>query len=199
MLTAPAVVTALAVVVLHQPIRPRFFFFLSGAAAICVGLGVGVVVDAIVRGGSAARSRGRLIGVIACTTVLVALSAVALPRNYQVPKQDFDGAVRFLEAAETQGARIAAAGPACPPLDVHYEKASWPCLAGIADWNALRGAGQRVLIVHTLTEYVEDDLRARLRTDCPTVQRFEGTLGGGDIIVCDGTPRSAPDTPAPGR
>jgi hypothetical protein len=42
-----------------------------------------------------------------------------------------------------------------------------------------------VLVVYTLVDYVEDpDLQQRLRTSCPVIERFAGTLRGGDIVIC---------------
>ena len=49
--------------------------------------------------------------------------------------------------------------------------------------------GQRLVVVHTLTEFTDPNLSARLREDCPVVQRFAGTVGFGDIVVCDATRR----------
>ena len=183
LLLMPGVVTGAAMVALHQPIRPRFFFFLSGAAAIFVGRGIGAAVEAIVRR-RAVRSGAPAAGVIVCTIALAALSTTALPRYYRVPKQDFDGAVRLLDDAEAGGTRIAAAGPACLPLAIYYDKASWRCLKSVDDWQDVRGAAHSVLVVYTLAEYIDAPVSERLRLDCPMVQRFEGTLGGGDIIVC---------------
>lgn len=184
MLTSPVVLTAVVMIALRQPVRPRFFFFVSGAAAIFVGRGIGAVVQTITPARTTGRPRAATAAVVMCVVALATLSAASLPRNYQIPKQDFDGAVRFLDAAELQGAEIVASGPACLPLAIYYDRKLWPCLTTISDWRDISQAGHRVLVAHTLTDYVDPELRERLRVDCPTVQRFEGTLGGGDITVC---------------
>jgi 4-amino-4-deoxy-L-arabinose transferase-like glycosyltransferase len=184
LLVAPGVVTGVALAALGHPLRPRFVFFLAGAAAIVAGRGLGVLADAI---------RGRIrLGQSPATTVLVltllciAASAPGLARLYQLPKQDFAGAVRYLDGAAAQGARITAAGPACFPLEAYYDRASWTCLMTLDDWRDATRSPPRVLIVHTLTDYVDDPaLGAELRTNCPEVARFPGTLGGGDLIVCE--------------
>jgi hypothetical protein len=122
---------------------------------------------------------------VGCTLVLVTLSAMALPRNYRVPKQDFDGAVAYLESVEARGARIVAAGPACLPLQIYYTK-PWPCLESAADWEARPAGSGDLLLVHTLTDYIEDPaLREHVRRDCQPTRRFDATLGAGEIIVCD--------------
>jgi hypothetical protein len=109
-------------------------------------------------------------------------------RNYTVPKQDFDGAVRFLEAAEARGARIAVAGPACDPFDLfgRYYGKSWGCVETVEAWRAAGNGPQPALVVHTLSDSIADPaLRAALKS-CRVVQRFPATLGGGDLIVCEG-------------
>jgi 4-amino-4-deoxy-L-arabinose transferase-like glycosyltransferase len=185
LLVAPGAVTVLALAALGNPMRPRFVFFLTGAAAIFAGRGFGLLAAALVR-----RFRPQAPqtpAVIVLALLCASASAVGLPRNYRVPKQDFAGAVRYLDGAAAQGVRIAAAGPACFPLRAYYDRSSWTCLETLVDWRHAKPAPPaRFLIVHTLTDYVEDPaLEAELRTNCPEVARFPGTLGGGDIIVCE--------------
>jgi len=193
LLMMPGVVIGLAVVALGLPIRPRFFFFLSGAAAIFVGRGIGAAVGALAPVRLMGRPASLTAAIVACTLALVAVSAAALPRNYRVPKQDFDGAVRFLDVAEAQGARITASGLACLPLEIYYGKTGWQCLRSMDDWGAVRASATRVLVVYTLAEYIRDPkLIDSLRRDCPVVRRFAGTLGGGDLIVCEVPGEAAP-------
>lgn len=190
LLVMPAVVTAVAFLALGQPIRPRFFFFLSGAAAIFVGRGVGAIVAVATR-----RQTPPVGGVVLVAAVLIAGSAVALPRNYSVPKQDFDGAVRFLEGEESSGARIAAAGPACFPIDAYFEKHTWPCVTSMSELTPLVLAAPRLLVVYTLADYIDDPaLRDAVASPavCPIVRTFPGTLGDGDLIVCDASRKGRP-------
>lgn len=185
LLVAPGAVTVLALAALGNPMRPRFVFFLTGAAAICAGRGLGLLASALLRRFRTQASQTPAVIVLAL--LYAAASAVGLPRNYQIPKQDFDGAVRYLDGAAAQGARITAAGPACFPLQAYYNRSSWTCLETLVDWrDAMPSPPARLLIAHTLTDYVDDPaLGAELRTNCPEVARFPGTLGGGDIIVCE--------------
>jgi uncharacterized membrane protein len=190
LLVLPAVVTVASILVLGQPLRPRFFFFLSGVAAIFVGRGVGAIVA-----GASRRLIPPAAGVAAVTGVLIAASAVALPRNYSVPKQDFEGAVQFLEGEESAGARVAAAGPACFPIRDYFGKGAWPCLTSMADVTTHSTTATRVLVVYTLAEYINDPaLRAVLvdRAACPMVRTFPGTLGDGDLVVCDASRKGRP-------
>lgn len=175
-LVAPAFVTAASLVVLGQPLRPRFFFFLAGAAVVCAGRGAGVL-------GAALGRREVMTAVVA--TVLATASVLALPRNYRIPKQDFASAVAFLDAEVSGGASIGAAGPACFPIERYFGRQSWRCLETADDLSDLLRSSSPVLIIHTLGAYIEDSqLRERVLTACDPVRTFPGTLGGGDVVVC---------------
>jgi uncharacterized membrane protein len=183
LLLLPAVVTAVAILGLGQPLRPRFFFFLAGVAAIFVGHGIGVIAGAFAARGSAAVRPSPAV-VAGLTVLVIALSAIALPRNYRVPKQDFDGAVAFLDAEAMAGAQVAAAGPACFPIEKYFGRNTWPCLKTVADLPA-GGLTQRRLVAYTLPDYIDNaGVRALVLDRCSPVRTFPGTLGGGDIVIC---------------
>jgi uncharacterized membrane protein len=188
LLVAPALVTLLAIVALGQPLRPRFFFFLSGAGAIFVGRGLGAAVAALAPTRITSQPARLTTAVVCAALVLVVASAPALRRNYQLPKQDFDGAVAFLDEAAGDGAVVMAAGPACLPFETYYQK-TWRCLQTAADWPVSGDHAPWTVVAYTLADYVEDPgLRAELQTNCPVLRRFQGTLGGGDLIVCEARP-----------
>jgi uncharacterized membrane protein len=186
LLLAPAIVTATVVVGLGQPLRPRFFFFLSGAGALFVGRGVGAVAAAL------RRRRPVPAAVIgAVTAVLIAASVVALPRNYRVPKQDFAGALVALDRAEAAGAHVATAGLACLPYDEYFGRHQWTCLKSADDLTRFAAGPGRSLVVYTLADYIDDaPLQDRLLHGCALEETFPGTLGGGDVVIC--APRSEP-------
>ena len=179
LLGMPAAVAGVALVVLGQPIRPRFFFFIAGAAAILAGRGLGVLADRFAR---PSQSTAFIAG---ATALLVVFSTIGLRLNYRVPKQDFDGAVKYLEGEAADGAVIAAAAPACFPVDRYYMKTDWPCLQSLANLEAVLSAPGRVLVMYTLSDHIEAGLRDRLRSSCAESRRFAGTLGDGDVVVCD--------------
>ena len=181
-LAVPAVTTLSAMVLLGQPVRPRFFFFMAGAAALCVARGLGVIAAGVLRA-DGAQTRRQTTLVVVATLLFVAVSVPALPRNYRVPKQDFDGAVAWLDARVREGAVAAVAPPACLPLREYYHRA-WTCAEREADLNQLT-ASSDVLVLYTLPDYIGDaGLTTYLTTSCPSIATFPGTLGGGDIVVC---------------
>jgi hypothetical protein len=215
LLMSPAVVTGLALVALRQPIRPRFFFFLSAAAAVFVGRGIGAIADwAEARrnatagtgdggtggrrdGGTGGRRDGGTGGprdggkwvTVGLAGTLVLLSAAALPTAYRVPKQDFAGAASFLANEEAAGTTIVATGPACFPFQAYYGK-PWRCLETVDDWRQLQAIPGRVLVATTLTDYIADAaLRKAIKERCANIRTFPATLAGGQIGVC--APESA--------
>jgi uncharacterized membrane protein len=179
LLVVPAVVAGVALVVLGQPIRPRFFFFLAGAVAIFAGRGLGALADRF------GRPHQSTAFIATGAALLVAFSAIGLRLNYRVPKQDFDGAVHLLESKAAGGTVIAAAAPACYPIERYYLKTDWTCLRSVTDLQSILVTPGPVLVLYTLSDYIEPDLRLRLRTACAEFRRFPGTLGGGDVVVCD--------------
>jgi mannosyltransferase len=195
LLLMPAPVTAIALVALGQPLRPRFFFVLSGAAAILVGRGVGATAAALVAKTRARPERAPVIAT-AGALLLVVASAAALPQNYQLPKQDYESLVVYLDRAEASGARIVATWPACLPLTMYYER-SWPCLETGESWPTPAGIdGPPTLVAYSMAAYIPDPaLRERLSSECTVVRAFQGTLRGGTMFVCeitDTTDRGAP-------
>lgn len=182
LLVAPALTTLVVLIALGQPVRPRFFFFLSGAAAIFVGKGMGVVAERVTPGHKA-RTRRRTVLIVAMVCACAALCMPGLSRNYAAPKQDFDRAVAFLDDEARQGQAIVVAGPACLPIAEFYEK-TWPCLRNARDWDSVVER-RDVLLAYTLPDYIADGaLRARVEQRCTPTRSFPGTLDGGDITVC---------------
>jgi uncharacterized membrane protein len=188
LLVVPGIVTAAGLLLLGQAIRPRFFFFLSGAAAIFVGRGIGALAAAIARRQSAT-SETSVAAVVIGTLLFIAAAAVELPRNYLVPKQDFEGAVHFLEREESGGAKIGAAGLVCLPVEKYFEK-TWPCVTSTGDFDRFGASGPSVRLVFTLADYIDDvPLRRQLLDSCGVVRIFPGTLGGGEVVVCEPKPK----------
>jgi mannosyltransferase len=179
LLVVPAGVAGVALVVLGQPIRPRFFFFVAGAVAIFAGRGLGALA------GRFARPHQSTAFIVAGAALLVAFAAIGLRLNYRVPKQDFDGAVKYLEQEAAGGTVIAAAAPACYPIEQYYLITGWPCLRSLPDLQPVLATTGRVLVVYTLSDHIEAGLRDRLRHSCAESRRFAGTLGDGDVVVCD--------------
>jgi hypothetical protein len=178
----PAPITLAATVILHSPLRPRFFFSLVGFALLFL------VRGAIVGGRGIARvAQARLTVGDALGTALVGVIAVgslwSLGTNYRLPKQDFEGAMRYVDERRAPDDRVATAGLARYPFQ-HYLVREWTPVERATEFEALLEGGGRVWGVYSFTVYMEPDLVALFERTCPVDRVFPGTLGGGDVIVC---------------
>lgn len=184
LLVSPAIVTLGTTALLGQPLRPRFLFNLSGAAALFVAAGAAVIARAIAARAAWTSPAALAACLIALLLPLAPGAATAIARNAAVPKQDFAGALAWLDEAQEPGQRIVGAGTICLALDGYFRR-PWPCVTTIDGWQRETAGGGPVLGVHTLIEFWDDpDLVATLARDCRDVRRFPGTLGGGDVVVC---------------
>ena len=180
-----------AVLALRQPIFPRFLFFLSCFGILIVVRGaVEIGVRLSLKRTSSATSDATSAPVTPLGAVLVGLmvaaSAAALPFDYRYPKQDFEGAMRLVEAHQVAPEPVVTAGGAVYPFERYYTK-SWPGIASLGEMQAVRAGGQRVWVIYSLPEYIEvatPDLMRLLRNECKLAGVFRGTVAGGDVTVC---------------
>lgn len=185
LLVSPAIATVGLTALMGQPIRPRFLFNLSGAAALFVAAGASLLARAIATrlGGPSPAAYGACL--VALLLTLAPGATAALARNATVPKQQFTAPMAMLDAAAASGRTVVGAGAICLPLQRFFER-PWPCVETHAAWTAEMAAHDRVLAVHTLIEFWHDAaLIETLARDCRDVRRFPGTLAGGDVVVCE--------------
>ncbi len=178
----PGVITVAAAVGLRRPIFPRFLFFLAGFAMLIV------VRGALEIGRLASRGRAEQVTTagIVLVMLMAALSAAALTIDYRYPKQDFEGAMRFIEEHSAPGEPIVTAGLATYPYEKYLQK-PWRGVASLAELQKIRAEGRRVWVVYTLEGYIAvrtPDLMDALRNECEVQGVFRGTVGGGDVTVC---------------
>ncbi len=196
----PGAVTVAVAVALQRPVRPRFLFFLAGFALLIVVRGAldighlvgGAKAGARLAGGGAPVSK---IG-IALVLTLAALSAAALSWDYRYPKQDFEGAMRYVDAHRAAGDLVVTAGGATYPYETYYRR-DWKELTSIEQWRGIRAAGGRVWVIYAMEKYIDlgaPGLVAVMRRECAVQSVSRGTLGGGDVTVC-----AAPADGAPGE
>jgi uncharacterized membrane protein len=175
----PGAVTVAAAVALQRPIFPRFLFFLVAFGLLVIVRGA-IVIGSWIQPRHAPRIATILVSAMA------AASLVALIPNYRYPKQDFSGALRFVEAERTGAEPIATVGLTTPVYRDYFGR-RWEPVASLDELNRLRGEARRVWVLYTLEGYIESntpDLMAALRSDCRKARVFPGTVGNGDVTVC---------------
>lgn len=180
---APGCTIVAGALLARGTLYPRFFFALIGVA---VAIGVhGLLLTsewAARRVGLAPASASRA-GSIALGAVLL-LSAASVPLNYRHPKQDFLGAMAYVDQAR-QGERVAVAG-VTEVVYQRWQQRDWVSVGDPADLATLRRDGP-VWFVWSFPRYLAHaipGLPDLLDRECTAHRRFAGTVGGGDVHAC---------------
>ena len=157
LLVMPGIVTGLGLVVVLGKLYPRYPFLLAGFAILIVVRG---------RWCSAPSRRGSLTSARAASSlkqsesracvVLVAASAASLGRVYGRPKQDFAGAMQFVESERQATEPVLTAGAAAWPIQHYYER-DWPQIKDLKQIESFGRQAHRVWLVYTFPRYIEDE------------------------------------------
>ena len=187
LMVVPLLVTAVMVLSLwpiaHQ--QPRFFFFAIGFGLVFLTRG------AMVWAATAARlwqrdARTEVRWGTALAGLMLLASAWSLRPAYLYPKQDFLGAMAFVDAERQPGDTVVTAGLAALPYQRYYGR-NWPVVETPAQLDAVRAQGRRTWLLYTLPEFerwLHPEVWDVIQSDFTTVRVFHGTLGGGEIYVC---------------
>jgi hypothetical protein len=181
----PGLFTVAAVLALRQPIFPRFLFFLSSFGVLIVVRGA-IEIGAWLSGKRTQRPEPVTFLGLLLVAAMTAAAAASLPFDYRYPKQDFAGAMRFVDARREAGEPVLTAGGAVYPFREYYKR-DWPGIRSAAELRDVRARSKRVWMIYTLAEYIEadaPDLNRTLREDCRAAEVFRGTVAGGDVTVC---------------
>jgi hypothetical protein len=186
----PGLTTAAALVAMHAPIRPRFFFFLSGFAVLLVVRGTTVAAGALSQA-LPARARPYRTAMATGAIVLIAVASLAsLPRGYRYPKQDYEGAMHFVDSIATPGTQVLTAGLAVYPYREYYRRA-WHPVETELDLRTVQRSGKDAILVYTFPEYTNAALMRVVTDNCRPMRVFPATVAGGDIVVCAIPPQRA--------
>jgi mannosyltransferase len=193
----PGLVISAGAVAGRGTMYPRFFFFLIGFGVLVLVRGAMVLSRwaAAHRGSLAAGpERGEALGT-ALSGLVIVLSAISLVPNYRYPKQDFEGAMRFVEAQKVEGEPVVTAGiPTTLPYRLFYGR-QWESAETLEELRAVQARGRRTWLLYSFPRYIEKgspELMAAIRREFGAVKTFRGTLGGGEIVVSRAEPRARP-------
>ena len=180
----PCAVTAAVVIGGGHHLWPRFFFFAFGFMCMIVVRGVfRTVGTAIVLSHLPTRSVP-VLQAAACS-FLILFSALSIPHAY-VPKQDFLGALKYVQSEMADGDAITTVGLAGFTYEKLYRK-PWPGIETLSQLNAIRAHASRTWLIYTFppeARAVYPDIMALVDRDFRTLRVFPGSVGSGAIFVC---------------
>ena len=177
LMMGPPVLTALVVVGMGHNLWPRFFFFTAGFAVIIAVHGAFTLL------GWLAGRRGPALAT-AILVLGVAGSALTVPAAWG-PKQDYEGAARFVTARRTADDAIVTVDLTSYPYQALYRE-RWTAVASLDQLEAVEKTHQRTWVVYTFPVSLaatQPGIWERLQTRYDTAAVYPGTVGGGTIVV----------------
>lgn len=119
------------------------------------------------------------------TVAVIAVTALPLVRYYRYPKQDFTGALRYVEEHKSPVDRVAAIDLAGNCYRAYYAP-DMIVPTSVGEIEAIRPAGGRVWILYTLPRELslrDPEMWSYVRSRLEPKAVLPGTLGGGDLYV----------------
>lgn len=178
---APGVVTLLGAVVARGTLYPRFFFALSAFAFLIFVRGLFALAEAAQR---ESRWPERLAAAAVAAMLLV--SAAALARNASLPKQDYVGAIRHIEASAAPEDAVVGVGSIKYAARDYFEQ-DWYYLEEIAELESVRQTHRATWLVYTFPRYIaaaSPGIFELIEERCGEQEVFPGTVGDGAVRVC---------------
>lgn len=174
----PGVITAAGVLATSHNFWPRFFFFEIGFALLILVRGAMVIANRV--GGARSREIG-----MALVVLLVIGSIVPLRKAYFYPKQDYQGAMRFVEHQRGASESIATAGIVSMPFQQYYGR-SWPMIETPEELSRFVKDEHGTWLLYVMPGSIrssQPELWEGIESRFEVVRKFPGTLGGGEIYV----------------
>jgi len=184
LMVIPALICAVVVIGVGHHLWPRYFFFTMGFAALIFVRGTMLAAKMATRMLNFEAGGAVSIGTALCAGFIF-ISALSVPSVYR-PKQDYLGALAFVEANKRPGDAVVTAGPAYFPYQRLYRK-DWESVTSLETLNNVRSDTKRTWLLYTLSPQLETDfpeVMASIQRDFKVIKEFPGTLGGGTIYVC---------------
>ena len=192
----PGLMTAAAVLATSHNFWPRFFFFEIGFAMLL-----------LVRGAMAlGRFGSRMIGgsqrfALQTGTAMVLLmllaSVIPLRAAYLYPKQDYLGAMKFVDELQKPGEHIVTVGAVTTPYQRYYGR-QWILVQTRTQLDAALQRDHATWLVYAMPNSIrasQPEIWEAIQSNFTVVRTFPGTLGGGDIFVSKSKDRAERGNP----
>jgi hypothetical protein len=183
-----AVLTAAVMLATGHNLWPRLFFFGAGFFVLIAIRGFTTWVVLTARAGLQGLQGGLTTALL---TLVCLTSAATLPAAYW-PKQDFRGALDYVEGARGPRDAVVTVDMTVMPYRDLYG-AGWESVDNLPDLSAIERIHPRTWLVYTTPTRLRaehPDIWGRLESDYEESRTFWGTVGGGEVVV---TVRTTPD------
>jgi hypothetical protein len=184
MLFIPTFIVAFITIAMGHHLWPRLFFFSFGFVVLILARGCmqfGAMVTQMLK---FEQKKSTLFGTAIFCIILFA-SAVSVPSAYG-PKQDYLGALSFVERNREKADVVFSVGSARFVYEKFY-KANWDGVERAEDIESILKSPKRVWLIYTLPFHLETvypDIMGLIRRQFLVVEKYYGTLNGGEIYVC---------------
>ena len=175
----PGLITLCGALAVRGTMYPRFFFYLLGFGLLIVARGITVASRGVIAFlvPDASPRLGQRVGAWmggGLAALLMACFAASLGTNYRYPKQDFEGAMNYIEAQQEDGEPVLTAGVAATFCYQRYYHRPWEEARTAGQLATICGT-RPVWLVYTFPRYLEvadADLAAMIRERFTVVPPF---------------------------
>jgi len=184
LLVIPAFIIATLYVAVGHRLWPRLFFFTIAFGVLVVVRGAMVLGRIAIQYLRLETTRFQPLEALPCVG-LILVSAISSSYAYG-PKQDFGGALTFVEERKQLDDSVVQVGLAELPYRRFY-KTNWQTVRTVGELNAIRSRAKRTWLLYTLPIQLRSaypQLSKIIENEFKVVKRFKGTLGDGTIFVC---------------
>jgi uncharacterized membrane protein len=179
----PSFIGTAVIIGIGHHLWPRFFFFTAGFAVLILVRGTFVIGNYVAQFMRLDARKHYVVGFVICTFILIA-SLATVPKVYG-PKQDFKGAMEFINKNMKSGDSVVTVGMATLPYKSFY-KTDWSTVESIASLDSIREFSKRVWLVYTMPVHLRTfypDLMGIITKRFKTIEKFYGTLNEGTVYV----------------
>jgi hypothetical protein len=193
----PAPVLLVLGVAMGRPIYPRFIFFVMGFGLLIVIRGAIVIGDWL-QDRFQLRSRSLNLGTVLAlffTAGGIIVSVKSLPYGYSLPKQDYAGAIKFIEEYKRNDDTIVVIPTSKSEPIRNYFGMPWPTVKTAPELQEMRSKSKGLILIYSFGFYIESrtpEFWALINTQCREIKKFRGTVGGGDIHILRCQPLNLP-------
>ena len=188
LMVLPALLASSTMLLLGHNLWPRFFFFSIGFAVLIAVHGAVRIPGLLFSRIKPLRARTGLgLGAgLALAAFMIFASILTVPTCYALPKQDFTGARDYVEHNRGQGDAVVSVGLAGEAYGRYFAR-HWLVAETEAELTAIEYKYETVWLVYTIPIQVKaycPEIWGEVEKNYEVVKIFPGTLGGGEVYVC---------------